>query len=186
MGFIIGQKMKTLLLILLLVPMISFGQTSSHIISGIDLNKDWFTLTNQASQAYWMQEKFRKENNLPGVGVELDKKYLSEFADKALLKIGFTDFILIFPQGNQKNLDIVEPMHFYAKKTYPSEIDYDTLNEKDFANIAYILMLQYGAPNKTMKKHWGAMFEWNFENAKIVLNTNKTDHINLSYIKLNL
>jgi len=175
--------MKKLLLILLCLPMIGFGQISSHIISGIDLNKDWYTLSNQSVSAYYMQEQFRIENNLPGVGVNFDENYLLNYADKDFLNIGFTDFMLIFPQGNQSNLDKVEPKQFYAFLKYKSETDYNALNEKVFTNIASILMEQFGPPNKTMKKSWGAMFEWSFDNAQIILNTNKTEHISLVYTK---
>lgn len=175
--------MKKLLLILFCLPMIGFGQSSSHIISGIDLNKDWYTLSNQSVSAYYMQEQFRKENNIPGVGVNFDENYLLKHADKDFLNIGFTELMLIFPQGNQSNLDKVEPKQFYALLKYKSESDYDALSEKAFTKIASILMEQFGPPNKTMKKSWGAMFEWNFDNAQIMLNTNKNDHITLTYLK---
>ena len=175
--------MKKLLLILLALPMIGFGQVSSHKISGINLNEDWFTLTNQSSLAYQMQEQFRKKNNTPGVGVNIDENYLLTYADTDFLSVGFTDYILIFPQGNQSNLDKVEPKQFIALLKYKSESDYDALSEKAFTKIASILMEQFGPPNKTMKKSWGAMFEWDLDNAQLMLNSNKNDHINFSYRK---
>ena len=47
MGFIIGQKMKTLLLTLLLVPMMSFGQNKKEQIAS--LNKRVDSLNNVLS-----------------------------------------------------------------------------------------------------------------------------------------
>ena len=44
-------------------------------------------------------------------------------------------------------------------------------------------MNQFGAPNSTIKKDWGAQFLWEFSNAQLVLNSNKTDHITLMYLK---
>jgi len=163
--------------------MIGLGQDSSHIIYGIDLNKDWYTLSNQSAAAYFIQEQFRIENDIPGVGVSLDENYILNYADKEFLNIGFTNIMLVFPQDNQSNLDKIQPEQFYAILKYKSETDYETFNEKAFANIAFVLMSQFGPPNKTMKESWGANFEWNLDNAQILLNTNKTDHISLIYIK---
>ena len=57
------------------------------------------------------------------------------------------------------------------------------LNLEDFNKIVFILMNQFGAPNSTMKKDWGASFEWNLTNAQLILTSNKTQHIILIYIK---
>tara|TARA_B100001094_G_scaffold209945_1_gene203847 strand:+ start:171 stop:704 length:534 start_codon:yes stop_codon:yes gene_type:complete len=177
--------MKKLILLLLFIPLVSFGQDSSHIISGIDLNKDWFTLTNQSVGSYYNQEVYRKNLNLEGVSMDIDKKYLDSNADKDFLDIEFTDLVLNFPMGNQSSLNTLEPTIFMATKKYSSEKDYNAYNLEDFNKIVFILMNQYGAPNSTMKKDWGASFEWNLTNAQLMLTSNKTQHIVLMYLKQN-
>ena len=55
---------------------------------------------------------------------------------------------------------------------------------KDFNKIVYILMNEFDAPSSSLKKNWGASFQWNFLNAQLVLISNKNDnHIQLSYLK---
>ena len=177
--------MKKLILLLLFIPLVSFGQDSSHIISGIDLNENWYTLTNQSQLSYFVQEDNRKKQNLQGVTMDIDEKYLDSNADKDFLDIGFTDLVLNFPMGNQSNLNTLEPTIFMATKKYSSEKDYNAYNLEDFNKIVFVLMNQYGAPNSTMKKDWGASFEWNLTNAQLMLTSNKTQHIVLMYLKQN-
>ena len=85
--------------------------------------------------------------------------------------------------GNQTNLNTLSPSLFMATKMYSSDKDYDAYNLEDFNKIVFILMNQFGAPNSTMKKDWGASFEWNLTNAQLILTSNKTQHIVLIYIK---
>ena len=177
--------MNKLILLLLFIPLVSFGQDSSHIISGIDLNENWYTLTNQSQLSYFVQEDNRKKQNLQGVTMDIDEKYLDSNADKDFLDIGFTDLVLNFPMGNQSNLNTLEPTIFMATKKYSSEKDYNAYNLEDFNKIVFVLMNEYGAPNSTMKKDWGASFEWNLTNAQLMLTSNKTQHIVLMYLKQN-
>jgi len=146
--------MKKILLLLLFIPLVSFGQKSSHVISGIDLNKDWFTLTNQSVSSYFVQEIYRKKLNLEGVSMDIDKDYLNNYVDKDFLSIGFTDLVLNFPAGNQSNLSTLEPTFFIATLKYGSNNEYLTNSSKDFNKIVYILMNEFDAPSSSLKKNW--------------------------------
>tara|TARA_B100001989_G_C24533157_1_gene462806 strand:+ start:503 stop:1042 length:540 start_codon:yes stop_codon:yes gene_type:complete len=172
-----------LIITLFLIAVCGFGQKSSHKISGIDLNENWYTLTNQSQLGYFVQENYRKKQNLQGVTVDIDEKYLEQNVNKDFLSIKFTELILSFPMGNQTNLNTLSPSLFMATKMYSSNEDYDAYNLEDFNKIVFILMNQFGAPNSTMKKDWGASFEWNLTNAQLILTSNKTQHIILIYIK---
>ena len=174
---------RIILYLFLLSPILCCAQISTHEILGIDLNQSWTTLTNQSLLGYFNQKKFREENNIPGVAEDLYDKYLLENTNDNFLKIGFTDYVLVFPSDSELNLDVLSPTIFTASKTYKSELDLDKFSEKDFTDVAAILMNQFGPPNKSMKESWGAMFEWNTENAQIILNTNKSEHLNLVYYK---
>tara|TARA_B100001093_G_scaffold440810_1_gene441562 strand:+ start:706 stop:1245 length:540 start_codon:yes stop_codon:yes gene_type:complete len=172
-----------LIISLFLISVCCFGQKSSHIISGIDLNENWYTLTNQSQLSYFVQEDYRKKQNLQGVTMDIDEKYLEQNVSKDFLSIKFTELILSFPMDNQTNLNTLSPSLFMATKMYSSDKEYNTYNLEDFNKIVFILMNQYGAPNSTMKKDWGASFEWNLTNAQLILTSNKTQHIVLIYLK---
>ena len=175
--------MKKLILIFICLPFLLFTQNNEHIIAGIDLNTNWQTLTNQSVLSYSVQENYRKENNIPGVSMNISNDYLIKYADKDFLDIGFTDIGVVFEQGIQSNLDVESPIMFTATLKYNSNNEYDVLSEKAFSKIASILMYQFGPPNTTMNKNWGANFEWVLNNAQLILNMNSNDHINIWYMK---
>ena len=82
---------KKLILLSLFFSVTILGQTSPHIISGIDLNKDWYTLTNQSALSYYSQEIYRKDKNLDGVTMNISDDYMTSLVDDDFLKIGFTN-----------------------------------------------------------------------------------------------
>ena len=174
---------KKLILLSLFFSVTILGQTSPHIISGIDLNKDWYNLTNQSALSYYSQEIYRKDKNLDGVTMNISDDYMTSLVDDDFLKIGFTNIALNFPFGGQTKLNTLKPTILIANVIYNSKKDFEEYNSKDFNKIVYILMNQFGAPNSTIKKDWGAQFLWEFSNAQLVLNSNKTDHITLMYLK---
>ena len=177
--------MRRILLILTFFPLLIFSQNNEHKIAGIDLNENWATLTEQSSLSYFVQENYRKENNIPGVSIQISENYLSKNAKKEFLEIDFTDVGVIFEQGIQKSLDVESPVMFTATVKYNTTSEYDVYSEKTFSRIASILMLEFGPPNSTMNENWGANFEWILNNAQLILNMNKNDHINLWYSKKN-
>ena len=172
--------MRILILVLLFNPFNSFGQYSSHIISGIDLNKDWYTLTNQSQLSYVINENVDYQS----VSMDIDKNYLNSNVDKDFIDIGFTSLVLSFPNLNQSNLDVLKPTMLVASLKYESDYVYSKNSSKDFNQIVYLLMNQFGTPNSSMKKDWGSAFDWKFDNAQLMLNSNKTAHISLVYLKL--
>ncbi len=177
------MRTSVFLLLFSCVPFISFSQSSPHIVSGINLNEDWTTLTNKEPVIYWVEEKFRKDNNIPGVGAYIDKDYLIKHADNDFMNIGFTDLILTFPQDNQANLEQVTPTMFTATLEYKTEDDYNMSNERNFTNIASILIRQFGSPSKKKSNSLGNVLEWNLDNANILLNINKDKHLEMVYSK---
>ena len=131
----------TFIIAFFLISFCCFGQKSSHIISGIDLNENWYTLTNQSQLSYFVQEDYRKKQNLQGVTMDIDEKYLELNVNKDFLAINFTELILNFPMGNQSNLNTLSPSVFMATKMYSSQEDYNAYNLEDFNKIVFILFM---------------------------------------------
>jgi len=89
-----------------------------------------------------------------------------------------------FPKNQQSNLSNLPPTILFAFLNYSSLTEYENNNKNDFAKISSILIRQFGAPTSSMKASWGASFEWKFENAQIMLNSNRNDNqIILTYLK---
>lgn len=53
---------KFTLIFLAVIPLLCFSQTKKHELFGIDLDSDWYTLTDQQSLAYWLQDQDKNSN----------------------------------------------------------------------------------------------------------------------------
>jgi len=174
--------MKKFIFIVLLsiINFTTYSQKSNHIISGLDLNKDWFSLTNFSVLTYYTQQSQNEEQPY----VFSDFEYYYDKIDKDFLNIGFTSLKLGFPKNQQSNLNNLPPSILFAFLNYSSLTEYENNNKNDFAKISSILIRQFGAPNSSVKASWGASFEWKFENAQMILNSTSNDNqIILSYLK---
>jgi len=156
---------------------------SSHILFGIDLNKDWYTLTDISALSYFTEQEYRKKNNIPGVAMTFSKDYLKKNANFDFLNIGFTDLTGIYPKNEGGNLKNISPYIFIATLKYNSDNEYEEKSSDAFNKITYLLMNQFGAPDNSTKAKWGASLEWKFSNAELLLNSNKKQHITVMYIK---
>ena len=91
-------KMKKLILLsLFLKVVLTYGQSSTHTIAGIDLNNNWYDLTDLDTITYDMQERDKDENSI-GVITTISERYLKENAEKWL-----SDEILI----DSENLSLI-------------------------------------------------------------------------------
>ena len=158
-------------------------QKSSHSLFGIDLNKDWYTLTDVSGKSYFLEQEHRKKNNIPGVAMRFSEDYLQKNANIDFLNIGFSDLTGIYPKDGGGNLDKISPYIFLATLKYNSDNLYEVKSSDAFNKITYMLMNQFGAPDSSTKAKWGASLEWKFSNAELILNSNKKQHITLMYIK---
>ena len=161
---------------------------SSHKIFGIDLNLDWYTLTELSVLSYQLGKIESDKQKIPGVSVRLDDTYLNRNATEEFLNIGFKDIVITFPKLEKVGAEIAKemsPVMFSANIKYTSDTKYAENARGDFNRVAYLAMNQFGAPDSTMKKEWGASFQWKFDNAELLLIMNKKQHINLLYLKSN-
>ena len=168
---------KLILFSLFLNVILTYGQSSTHIIAGIDLNNNWNDLTNLDVYTYVRQERNKNENSM-GVITTISEEYLKENAQKEFLGINFSLFRLVFPFGKNE-IEKLSPIIFMARKNYNSDNEHSKLN--DFNKLAYILMNQFGTPSSTEKGDWGSSFQWEFSNANLNLYLTKKEHLNLIY-----
>jgi len=169
--------MKNILLTLVLfVSFVSKGQNDTNTILGIDLDKDFYTLTDSGAVGYIIagEENFNK--NIPGASFNISQEYLINNANKEFLKIDFNKIILVFPySGSSEGLYKLKPTFLFATKNYDKKSEYETNNLNDFNKVAYLLMNQFGPPKSTRNEYWGVLFEWKFPNLTLALKTHNTE-----------
>ena len=169
--------MKNILLTLVLfVSFVSKGQNDTNTILGVDLDKDFYTLTDSGAGGYIIagEENFNK--NIPGASFNISQEYLINNANKEFLKIDFNKIILVFPySGSSEGLYKLKPTFLFATKTYDKKSEYETNNLNDFNKVAYLLMNQFGPPKSTMNMDWGANFTWRLPNMSLYLTTHNIE-----------
>lgn len=163
-------------------------QNSSHRIFGIDLNLDWYTLTELSLISYDLGKMEGDKQKIPFVTVGVDDEYLNQNATEEFLNIGFKNVLIFFPildiAVTPDNVKELTPVVFTANIEYTSDTEYAKNAKGDFNRVVYLVMDQFGAPDSTMKKEWGASFQWKFGNAELLLNMTKNGHnISLAYLK---
>jgi|TARA_B110000503_G_C7003864_1_gene352699 hypothetical protein len=160
----------------LLVSFVSKGQNDTNTILGIDLDKDFYTLTDGSAMGYIIagEENFTK--NIPGASYDISEEYLINNANKEFLKIDFNEIFLTFPyNGSSAGLNKLKPAFLIARKKYNSKSEYEINNLNDFNKVVYLLMNQFGAPKSTRNEYWGVLFEWKFPNLTLALKTHNTE-----------
>lgn len=80
------MRKLSLIIPLFLISVYCFGQKSSHIISGIDLNESWYTLTNQSQLSYFVQEDYEGAIQCFNKSIELNPDYAAAYNNRGSCK----------------------------------------------------------------------------------------------------
>jgi hypothetical protein len=175
------MKKTILILTLILFGFKSFGQFSNHFLFGIDLNSDWYTLTNFQKLTYYAIDS-DTANNLPWVITDFN--YSHNKISKSFMDIGYDELLLGFPRGMQDRLNELQPELFLSRKVYKDIEDYSNRSEIDIKKTIYLLKQEFGNPELNMIRDKFSTYEWKGTNYKIIL-TCRQDELNttLIYIK---
>jgi hypothetical protein len=147
---------KTIILIFAMIPLICFSQSNKHILFSIDLNSDWYSLTNKSKYAYWKQDQ---DNNSNFVIIDCD--YIRNKIDSKFLNLGFKEMLLIFPKGYKGILDSLHPDMFLARISYADVREYVGKSNRDIEKILSILKDEYGEPELNMIKDKYSVYKIN-------------------------
>ena len=90
-----------------------FSQTDKYVFFGIDLNLDWYSLTNQTAFTY-----SNLNDDKGSMFNIIDCGYISDKIDKRFLNLGFQELLLIFQKDFKGNLKDLKPDVFLARITY--------------------------------------------------------------------
>lgn len=144
---------------------------SQHLHFGIDLNSDWYTLTNYSKITYTMNEINNKE--MPYVFTDFN--FINSKVDENFLKLGFNESLIGFPKG-KSNTDL----HSLKPNCLISYIIYDNLdsyNKNSFiyiTNIQKVLVNEFGSPISYIHNQDKCIIKWETIDYHITLNSSKT------------
>lgn len=139
---------------------------NNHSFMGIDLNQNWYALTNYQQLTYYLAEQ-DSSNNLPYVMT--DFKFTHNKINNTFINLGFDELLLGFPRGMETKLGDLQPELFLARKKYEDRGDYLQKYEKDISNTKYLLSQTFGNPELNIIKDKYSVYNWKGINYQIIL-----------------
>lgn len=149
--------MKKIIIIAMFLPVICFSQNNKHNFYGVDLDLDWYTLTNLQALSFHSALETNKEAQY----VITEFKNSHNKIDSALLNIGFSELLLCFPKNINANLNTLSPDLFIARISYQNKISYKEKSETDMIKLLNVLNNKYGSADLNMKKELYSVYKWN-------------------------
>lgn len=168
--------MKKALLIIILIPLFCHSQSSKHNVFGIDLDLDWYSLTNYSKMTYFIADE---ENNKDPY-VITDFNYYHNKIDPKFMEIGFTELLLGFPKGMQSKLDVLKPEILIARIYYNDKTKYKTRSNDDVMKILSLLKEEFGDADLNIIKEDYSLYKWNGVYYETIL-TCREDELTTTY-----
>ena len=173
------KKIKNILLLAaFLTSQLAFGQTSRHKIFNVDLNQDWYTLTNYSYRGYYTADN--DLNNLDPF-IITDFEYSQDKISSTFLDIGFQELLLGFPREENPNLKELRPLMFLARKSYSSVYDYATSANADISKTLELVKKVFGDPILNMIRDDYSVYRWEGVYYEIIL-TCREDELSTTLI----
>jgi hypothetical protein len=161
--------MTRILFCLSFFPMIGFTQTTQHNFFGIDLNKDWYTLTNYSKIGY-SRTNADSLNKDPFIFTDIN--FFIKTVELHPVFDGVDEFVAGFERIKNPDLNILKPELFLARINYSSE-EYELKGKKDALRILSIVKNEFGDAELNMVRDEYSTYTWRRVNYDIVLTTRK-------------
>lgn len=172
------MKQPLIILTLILLGHMSYGQSNNHILFGVDLTSNWNSLTNYQQLSYFLVDS-DTANHDPLVMTDFE--YSHDKISKSFLDIGYDELLLGFPRGMQTKLRDLQPELFLARKSYKDMEYYLHTFEKDISKTKHLLNQQFGNPKLNMVREKYSVYKWKGVNYQIVL-TSREDELSTTLI----
>ena len=163
---------KIIFYALILITNVALGQSSKHVFFGIDLESDWYTLTNYQKLTYFMIDH-DTANHDPYVITDFE--YSHNKISKSFMGIGYGELLLGFPRGMQNNLENLEPILFLARKSYKNSKDYLDYYKMDISTMKDLLKQEYGEPELNIIKDKYSIYKWKGIYYEIILTSREEE-----------
>ena len=175
--------MKKLFFSLIVIScQLTFGQIGSNNFFGIDLDKDWYTLTEQSGIAYTL---FKHQNpDSPLVTVNLHES-ISNLINPDLLEIGL-DLKLGFEIKQVSDFDNLFPIHLFGSVKFQSLSEYRLIGIDKFSKLFSLLVKKFGFPTQMAVASDpdidSGTFVWERKNFSILINSNAANNKSIQLI----
>lgn len=163
------MKFLAFLLFLLFVGAKSM-QAQPLIFYGIDLNSDWYTLTNISRFDYDMYNMQNPESKMISVAPHKELS-ITEFNS-----MGIEEILLGFPTG-ARDLNLLKPDICLGRHRYSSESDFNSNAYRDFNALLEKFKKTYGQPSDNVAGSLATSVKWAFSNQHIFISIDRGDKL---------
>ena len=161
---------------------LTFAQIVSNNFFGIDLDKDWYTLTEQSGIAYAISKN--QYPNSPLVIVELDES-IYNLINSDLLEIGL-DLKLGFEKKQVSDFNNLFPVNLLGSVEFQSTSEYRLIGIDKFSKLFSLLIKKYGFPSQMIVASDpnidSGTFIWERKNLSILINLNAANNKSIQLI----
>ena len=166
--------MKKIIFILLLntIGHFSFGQNNNHIIFGVNLDLDWYSLTNYQQLAYNLVDS---DTSNKDPLIITDFEFSRDKINRSFLDIGFDELLLGFPRGMETKLNELKPEIFLARKNYKDINEYLYKYNIDITKSIALINQEFGNPKSSKLNDKYSVYEWKTFYSYIILTCREDD-----------
>ncbi len=140
------------------------------IFCGIDLNSDWYTLTNISKQDYVIYTWDNPESKTICVAPRKELS-ISEFTS-----MGINEISLCFPVG-ERDLKVLKPEYCLGRHRYASESEFKSNAYRDFNVLLEKFKKTYGQPSDNGAGTAATSVKWDFSNQQIFLSIDREEFV---------
>jgi hypothetical protein len=139
------------------------------IFFGIDLNSDWYTLTNISKQDYVIYTWDNPESKTICVAPRKELS-IAEFTSMGIDKIS-----LCFSVG-ERDLNLLKPEFCLGRHNYESESEFKSNAYRDFNILLEKFKKIYGQPSENNSGEAATAVQWVFSNQQIFISIDREDY----------
>ncbi len=149
------------------------GQNNSHNLFGLNMDLDWYSLTNYSGLSYAIAD-----NDASIDYVVTDCDFYFDKVDAELEGFGFNDYFIAFPKGaeaNKSGLETLLPLLFMGFYDYT---DLSSFNSQAFNDAVFLkdkLSQLYGSPSLKIEKEEFRVYQWEVDDVTIIVNSVKSE-----------
>lgn len=171
-------------ILILLLPFVLSAQGFVHNFFGINLSKDWYSLTNTSYLGYWIADN-DSLNKTDFITVDFaDYQGSFDRIDRRFYNLNFDELLLSFPRG-MTNLDLQElqPLIFLGRINYSNLGDYRQKAISDTQALLALIKSEYGEAELNMVREEFSVYKWSSTLYEIVL-TCREDELSTTVVYL--
>ena len=171
------------ILCFLILSSISLNSQEPNIFFGVDLNKDWFTLTNASVEHYFQEDSRAKKEGYNIVAVPFSYEIINSF-DNDFRNLQYKMFLAFEPglKSSYQSMSKASPMWLWGKV----DINNDSQAQEVFYKTLRLFTKYFGPHDSYMSPNNLGAYIWKNTYRQITLSYVSTEEkrIEISYTKL--